>query len=822
MVRIIRHGLIAAAVLITVLEFFGIRDFTRSPYTGILHHNLVIQGFDGQSPNRGPALAPGDRILSVDGRIPRNLNHYNMLMYSNVDFLPQEYTIARGDSVFAVTVLSTGQPRDRLNRSAALMVVGFTFILVGLIVILKRPDILGTLFTINCFIFSFLVTVRPVTSISVFHVAGELVHDFLFIFLPAFFLHFFMLFPGREIVGGTRRSRAIKMLYFPPAALFLSSFVLALWNYSTGIYSPVINAFEALTAVYWVVYMVTSLIVFIRTYMISEKTQRVKFRIVILGVALGIVPISIVILIKQFAPTLTVPYGHLSVVFLSFISITFAYAILKHDAFDMGIVFRKSLAFLILFVILAGAYYTISKVSGDRFGSLAGLSRSSLTVLAVLFVALAFTPARGAIQRAVDRAFYRNRRIFTEKVIEFNRGIQFLVSLDAVSAFLADELSGHFNAERIHIFLKDEKGNYSLRKSFPVDDRIPLTSFSPDTDLVRLMTEERLPLMIEYFDRLWISSNLDRISRELISIACAAVIVPLIEQHELLGFILLGRKRSGRPYSRSDSEVLELMSERTAVALKNISLYRDSLEKEKIKEELQIASNIQNRLLPESPPLLEGAVIRSAIKTSQEVGGDFYDFMELSPGRVGIAVADISGKGISAALLMTTLQTVFRAEASEGRPPAEVLVSMNDYLFDRTDTDNFATFFYAVYDDSIGLLQYSNAGSYPPFILGGDGRITRLRRGGTLLGLERNVHYQEGIAKLRPGDLLVIYTDGMIDQENGEGHHFGQKGLVEYFMNNSQLSLEAVIEKLFATVLAFGQNDVKDDMTVVLLRKNKS
>ena len=164
--RILRVGIIAAAILIIVLEFFGINDFSRSPYTGIRNHNLIFRGFREDSPNRHLSLRSGDRIVSVDGVVPRNLNHFNYLVYNKGERKDQIYMVARGDSVFHVTVSSIDQPQKQMLRKFSLMIVGITLVIVGTIVILRRPDILGFLFTVNCLIFAFLLTGRPITSIS--------------------------------------------------------------------------------------------------------------------------------------------------------------------------------------------------------------------------------------------------------------------------------------------------------------------------------------------------------------------------------------------------------------------------------------------------------------------------------------------------------------------------------------------------------------------------------------------------------------------------------------------------------------------------------
>jgi serine phosphatase RsbU (regulator of sigma subunit) len=818
-IRIIRSVVLAAAVLVTVLGFWGTRDFYRSPYNGIQHHNLVIQGFYGNSPNRGLPLKQGDRIIAVGGVKVRNLNHYNYLVYSDTKLKPIDFTIARGDSTFTVTVRNVSQPPDGLSRRLALTIVGFTLVLVGAVVAFKRPDILGVLFATNCVILSFLATERPITSVPLLQIGGELVYDFLFIALPATFLHFSLLFPGREIERGTRRARIISVLYFPPAVIYLSTFILALWNYSAGVGERLIDAVNSLTVIYWAVYIATSIGAFIRTYATSEKVQRVKLAMVAYGIVLGLVPMSALMLIKQFYPTAELPLMPLSVICLSFISISFAYAILKHGAFDLGIVLRGSLVYAILAVLIVAFYSAVVGIVGERFGHLLGIHPTFWSTLALILIALAAIPARAGIQRLVDKVFY-GRRVFKDEVIAFSRQIQHLLSLEDVTAFVTSEILSLFQAESVHLFLAEGSGNYALIQSAPAERRMPLTSFPRGTDLAALMSQNRLPLMLEYFDRLWMRHNLDRISRELVSLCGAAVAVPLIEQDELFGFILIGRKRSAKPYTRSDSEILELLGERSAVAVMNIRLCRDSIEKEKLEEELRLASGIQRRLLPGAPPSLRRAVLAGGIRTSREVGGDFYDFVELQPGRIGIAVADVSGKGIPAALLMTTLQTSFRVEASRSRGPGKTLAALNATLYERSDPERFATVFYAVYDDDDGTLHYANAGSYPPFVIGRDGRISKLTRGGTLVGLEPASRFDEGMMKLRAGDLLVVYTDGFIDQENSDGEPFGEHRLIDYFRNNVQLSIDGLMAKLFTTCIAFGQNNVKDDMTIVLLRRN--
>ena len=174
MIRFIRFGLITGAILITVLDIAGISRLPDNPFTGIRHNNLVFSEFEEECPNTSLHLKRGDEIVAVDGVAVRNINHFRFLTEAAPSTDPQVYTIARGYSVLEMTVQRISQPAFKVNDRVVSSLTAFTFIFLGLIVILRRPDQLGFLFTINCLTFAFLLTLRPITSILFFHLAGEL------------------------------------------------------------------------------------------------------------------------------------------------------------------------------------------------------------------------------------------------------------------------------------------------------------------------------------------------------------------------------------------------------------------------------------------------------------------------------------------------------------------------------------------------------------------------------------------------------------------------------------------------------------------------
>lgn len=817
-IRFIRLGLIAGAILITVLDIAGISSLPNTPYTGIRHNNLVFFEFEDESPNRALPLERGDEIVKVDGVAIRNINHFRALTESSPQGESQLYTVARGHSVLEVAVQSIPQPAAKIYRRISYSLTAFTFIFLGLVVILRRPDQLGYLFTVNYLTIAFLLTIRPVTPVPFFHIAGELVHDFLLVFFPAFFLNFFLIFPGKEIGSGTRRSIIRKALYIPPTLIFLALFVVAMLRYSSGIEHGIVFVLNGVTSICWLLYMLASVFFFVRTYLTSDNIQKVKFRIAAIGLTLGILPLLLIMVIRFFLPGVHIPQEHAAVLFLSFISASFAYAILRHDVFDLSFVFRAGLFFVLVTVVLAATLFIFGGNMGERYAGFLYARYYFLAFLSVVLVIAIFIPGQASLLGMVDRIFNTNRKIFREKVIEFSRSIQSHGTLEQITGFVTCTLRDLFDAKYVLLFLGDGGRNFAMAGSCPDGTGMPLTSLPRDTGLIKLAGDKKLPLMVEYYDRIWINSNLDRTSREFLSLSGASVVVPLVEQSELLGFAVLGRKLSGKPYGRIDAEILELLGERSAAAVRNQLLYRDSKEKEKLEKEVHLASQIQKRLLPTAPPVMKNAEILGDMRTSREVGGDFYDYLDLAPGITGLAVADVSGKGIPASLLMTTLQAGFRAEATAAKSPADVLTSLNRLLFDRSDLSRFATIFYAVYDEETRILTYSNGGAFPPIVLRGDGGITKLQRGGILVGVDPDSNFSNGVLKLRSGDLIISYTDGFIDQENRSGEYFGEDRLLNFLKANRSLEMDELMKKLFRDVLAFGDGKVMDDMTAVILR----
>jgi phosphoserine phosphatase RsbU/P len=251
-------------------------------------------------------------------------------------------------------------------------------------------------------------------------------------------------------------------------------------------------------------------------------------------------------------------------------------------------------------------------------------------------------------------------------------------------------------------------------------------------------------------------------------------------------------------------------------------LIEEQKKRQRLENEISIAREVQNQLFPQKLPVVPGVEMEAICKAARSVSGDYYDFIQLSPTHLAIAVADISGKGISAALLMASLQAALRSQmlaaGSECMSTAELVSRLNKHLVRNTGDDRFATFFIAVYDSATRTLRYTNAGHLPSFLISKDVAL-HLDKGGMVLGVDEDCCYEEGTVSVPSDSLLVGYSDGLVEPENVYGEEFGVKRLQQAAVYVQASSPRVVAEALMNAAEEWaGTPEQADDMTVVVAR----
>jgi sigma-B regulation protein RsbU (phosphoserine phosphatase) len=301
----------------------------------------------------------------------------------------------------------------------------------------------------------------------------------------------------------------------------------------------------------------------------------------------------------------------------------------------------------------------------------------------------------------------------------------------------------------------------------------------------------------------------------------ASLLVPLVSGNRLLGFLAFGPKCGGQLYGQEDIANLQALAVQAGPVVESRQLYEDRLRGKRLETELAVARGIQSNLLPVAPLITPECTICGLNEPCRTVGGDYYDYFTMDQGRLAIAIGDVAGKGIPAALMMSSLRVAFRLAAEEGVSPRDVVARMNPVVASLVGPGNFICFFYAVWDPAGGLLHYCNAGMDPPVLLRSTPpRRQHLRKGGPVLGVEPDFSYREGIVALLPGDRLFLYTDGLTEQRDPHGEFFDAERLIDLIEQDADGTPGDVLRRVFASVNAFGHHHRSDDQTAMIMQIN--
>jgi sigma-B regulation protein RsbU (phosphoserine phosphatase) len=470
-----------------------------------------------------------------------------------------------------------------------------------------------------------------------------------------------------------------------------------------------------------------------------------------------------------------------------------------------------------------------------------GRSRPQKIMLIALGVVFIIWLRRGAdsVRKWIDRRFFRDA-YNAEQILEaLSEEVRSIVEKRPLLERVATRISESLYIPRVAVLLHD--GAW-YRPAFAIGYPNALDADLPDSGAtVQRLIREAGPERVYLDDEdSWVNTREvpDEERRKLTSLG-PQLLIPLALKQKLLGIISLGQKRSEAPYSSTDVRLLKSVAMQTALALSNAELTSAIAEeighREKLNREIEIAREVQERLFPQHLPAISGLDYFGCCRTALGVGGDYYDFLALPEGKLGVALGDVSGKGIAAALTMASLQASLRADAMRaGNDIAGLITRVNAMLYDASTEDRYATLFYAQYDSATRRLSYVNAGHCPPILFraSANGRprtdhapqtahaMERLdKAGGTVVGLLPKCAYEQAEVSLFPGDLLVIYTDGFSEAMSPDLEEWGEARLFEAVASCDGLPAKDSISKIMKAADAFAAGAPQsDDMTLVVLR----
>lgn len=526
--------------------------------------------------------------------------------------------------------------------------------------------------------------------------------------------------------------------------------------------------------------------------------------------------------------------------------ITLAYVVVVQRAMDVRILLRQGTQYalargtlsgirVVLIVLFGIACLSAVRHHFERLGD-----QIAIASIIAIFLLFRFRVAN-QLSASLDRRFFREAYSAELMLAELSDQARTFTETEPLLKTITNRLSETLHIDRIAVLLRNGH-TFALQQSVGLNGNFPVPVLLADnSQTIHNLNREHRPATIYHDDPdgwLFLATEQERrVLRELES----EVLLPLPGRTKLVGLISLGPKRSEEPYSRADLQMLQSVAMQTGLAIENSelisSLAREASQRERLNREIEIAREVQERLLPQTFPQISGVDCSGICRPAQGVGGDYYDFIPMENGRLGIAIGDVSGKGISAALLMAGLRASLRAVTLSGTGNlASVVHSVNRLVFEASADNRYATFFFGVFDPVTRVLDYVNAGHNAPFIMrpfprdsvissgetcdiGADCEVIRLEEGGPVVGLIETASYSNGWLQMVHGDILVAFTDGISEAMNRRDDEWSEDRLIDAACRCTQKSAGEIVRCLVEEADAFTDGAPQhDDMTLSVLK----
>jgi phosphoserine phosphatase RsbU/P len=572
----------------------------------------------------------------------------------------------------------------------------------------------------------------------------------------------------------------------------------------------------------------------------STADARRRLRILGIGSVIGLGAVFVFAMAPVFHIDNTQRWMGITVAILSLaFPFALAYVVVVQRAMDVRILLRMGTKYALARATLTAVRVSLlatliaSLIVALRSPSFTPRSAVGIAVLAGLLLLLRSQYTKN-LSSWLDRKFFREAYNSEQLLAELSHRVRKYNESGPMLEMVMKSLAETLHIDKIAVLLRGGK-TFQLQQAlginidgFPNNGSVQLPMNSTTVrNLMRINTPVQLYRENPDGWLLLASSS----ERDLLDRMSAELLLPLSGRDQLMGLITLGPKRSEEPYTPSDLRLLESVATQTGLALEigNLarSLANEATQRERIHREIEVAREVQERLFPQEFPAIDGVSLAGHCRPQQGVGGDYYDSFLLDDGRMGLAIGDVSGKGISAALLMASLRASLRGMTLDApHDLAAMMEKVNRLVYEASATNRYATFFFATYDMARRELIYVNAGHNAPFLIrrcGDKVHVERLEAGGPVVGLLPFAKYEEQRCILQPGDLLLAYTDGISEAMTEHEEEWGEDRMLAAAATLPVGSAQQVLDHLFSEADQFTGNAPQfDDMTLLVLKLQES
>ena len=760
-------------------------------------------------------LKNGDLLIAINGIQFKEVNEATKILNSfGNEFI--DYTIIRDNQVLNFKI----EVYKLFNiTSYIFLLLGFGFLLNGFLVGYSKPKEL----TSQLFFFLGCAAVLLFNAIGGggidFSNQNVFFHFNLFLgslfFLPLF-VHFFLTYPIKYEFKN--RKKLLTFLYF--FVIFVNSFFLIFRGYNNNTFVTIVRI------VIPILYLCAGIILFIVSYnKLKETNLRKPLSIILYGFLLGGIGFAYTIFAGIYFryAFLVNPIVFSPIALVLAIPMSIGYSIFKYRILDTVFIIKKGLVFGIITAFIVGLYLLLVLVLDSILSQFMPQNKQMLTIALIIIVTFSFDFVNKKAKEFVDKQFYRERYNYRKSLLLFSEELPYLDNMRKVIEKIGTSVKETMGIDHLNVWFKDEdyykilKGESELKSG---KENVIHKGEAYNEAFSALFNNNKEPKLLNdiYLRELDLSEE----HKDIIRKETFVLSIPIFIKDNLIGAMNFGEKPSGKAYSEEDIDLLKTLASQAVISFENSRLQKEKISKQKIEEELQIARKIQMGLLPQSINTIEGMEISGFYNPAKIIGGDFYDVIKLSESKMLVIVADVSGKGIPAALYMSKVQAMIQFAAKIFQTPKEILIEVNKQIHQKIDRKSFITTIIALFDLEKMTVRICRAG-HNPVIYSVNGKLNLLKNKGMGLGLESEKFFDDYLEEteinISPDNMFVFYSDGLTEAMNKNREEFGTDKMIDIIYDNRQFACSLIQKEIITSVDNFrGSAEQNDDITLVVTK----
>jgi len=775
-------------------------------------------------------IRDGDQLIEIGDEIIKDAIQATIILNSFKSGEYAEYKYLRDGKIFTTNVYVKKLIQF---ESLASSLSALFWILIGFIVLVAKPDgkIQKIFYSLSVLIvFGSLAVLIPFqTNFSGFFRDNTLIATLIgtawiigICFSPFVIIYFFWNFP--KPFHFLEKKWLTRTLFIIPGIFILALLVFAILTiryHSFQAYTlfSILMSFGFLSMAGNLAAFIFLIIQYRRIKTRSEKKPLMLFIIAF------IVAIVISIYIRQIAPAISdtiynSPEYYTPIILIVIVPLIFAYSIFKYQLMDVSIVVKNTIIYGTATATVAAIYFFVIYVAGQSISSFFGVENQGI-IAGIFFIifALIFQSTKDRFQDFLTKRFYPEQFASQKVLIDLSNELSTVVGLDNILQLMKKTFINALKINTFGIMLRDKDGHLSLVDGVGMKNEKCMIT---ESRIVQFLKDKYLITKYPSIEQTDFKAVFPDEKAERLISEGVYTIIPMLVKTKIVGLLLFGLKHSGSHFAGKDLELLWAAANQAAISIENARLYKSEVEKQKIERDLDLARKIQQGLLPQCIPDMHGLDICGEMIPAMQVGGDYYDLIQISDSKLFVVVGDVSGKGLSASLYMTKLQTMIKLSCSDNKSPKEILIDINRRIYEEMDRSSFVTISLALFDLENKTLRFCRAG-HMPVLMASNGTVQSYRTQGLGVGIERGIVFEKSLVeeevKLSPGQIYAFFTDGVTEAMNEKNELFGDENLNSILKNKSKFRSSDIVNEIWSSVKSFrGEAEVNDDMTMVVVK----